>query len=81
MVILAGPYRKGSMNGNTQKWLIGILSTIAIGLSSALYLDIKSDIQSMDAKIEQIQVQYYRIAVIGAQLDAVESQLEELLSR
>jgi len=62
------------VNGNTQKWLIGILSTIAIGLSSALYLDIKSDIQSMDAKIEQIQVQYYRIAVI-------ESQLEELLSR
>ena len=62
------------MNGNTQKWLIGILSTIAIGLSSALYLDIKTDIQNMDAKIEQIQVQYYRIAVI-------ESQLEELLSR
>jgi len=62
------------VNGNTQKWLIGILSTIAIGLSSALYLDIKSDIQSMDAKIEQIQVQYYRIAVI-------ESQLTELLSR
>jgi len=62
------------VNGNTQKWLIGILSTIAIGLSSALYLDIKSDIQSMDAKIEQIQTQYYRIAVI-------ESQLEELLSR
>jgi len=69
------------MNGNTQKWLIGILSTIAIGLSSALYLDIKSDIQSMDTKIEQIQSQYYRIAVIGAQLDAVEAQLEELLSR
>jgi len=62
------------VNGNTQKWLIGILSTIAIGLSSALYLDIKSDIQSMDAKIEQIQTQYYRIAVI-------ESQLAELLSR
>jgi len=69
------------MNGNTQKWLIGILSTIAIGLSSALYLDIKSDIQSMDAKIEQIQTQYYRIAVIEAKLDIVESQLEELLSR
>jgi len=62
------------VNGNTQKWLIGILSTIAIGLSSALYLDIKSDIQSMDAKIEQIQSQYYRIAII-------EAQLTELLSR
>ena len=56
------------MNGSTQKWLIGILSTIAIGMSSALYLDIKSDIQAMDTKIEQIQSEYWRIAVIESQL-------------
>ena len=69
------------MNGNTQKWLIGILSTVAIGLSSALYLDIKTDIRDLDTKIEQIQSQYYRIAIIESQLASVSSALEELLSR
>ena len=71
----SGHWRKVlNMNGNTQKWLIGILSTIVLGLFSALYFDIKTDIQNMDTKVEQIQSEYYRIAVI-------ESQLAKLLSR
>ena len=72
----------GSIDGSTQKlvwWILGTLLVISLGLSSALFGMIKSDIDrierrqsAMEKKIDQIQREYYRIAV-------VEAQLEELL--
>jgi len=65
------------MNGNTQKliwWILGALLVITMSLSSTLFGMIQRDIENMDRRIEQIQSQYYRIAIIEAQLD-------ELLSR
>lgn len=63
------------MNGSTQKllyWIMGTLLVFSVGLSSALLGMIKSDIDRMDQKIDLIQREYSRIAV-------VESKLEELL--
>lgn len=63
------------MNGSTQKlvyWMLGTLLVVSLGLSSALFGMIKSDLDRMEQKIDRIQAEYYRIAV-------VESQLEELL--
>ena len=70
------------MNGSTQKliwWLLGTLLVVSLGLSSSLFGMVTSDIDrierhqsAMEQKLDQIQVEYYRIAV-------VESKLEELL--
>jgi len=72
------------MNGNTQKlmwWILGALLVVTMSLSSTLFGMIQQDITRIEQrqivieqKIEQIQLEYYRIAVIEAQLD-------ELLSR
>jgi len=72
------------MNGNTQKliwWILGALLVVTISLSSTLFGMIQRDLDRIEQrqsviedKIDQIQAQYYRIAVI-------ESQLGELLKR
>ena len=70
------------MNGSTQKllyWMMGTLLVVSLGLSGALFGMIEADIDrinsrqsEMSQKIDQIQREYSRIAVI-------EAKLEELL--
>ena len=68
------------MNGKLVWWILGTLLVITMSLSSTLFGIIQKDIErienrqvAIEAKIEDIQAQYYRIVVI-------ESKLEELLT-
>lgn len=72
-----------TMGNGTQRlvwWILGTLLVITVSLSSTLFGMIQADIErieqrqaTIEDKIDEIQAQYYRIAVI-------ESQLEELLN-
>ena len=69
------------MNGKLVWWILGTLLVMTMSLSSTLFGMIQNDINRIEQrqviiedKIDEIQAQYYRIAVI-------ENQLSELLRR
>jgi len=73
------------MNGNTQKliwWILGALLVVTMSLSSTLFGMIQQDITRIEQrqvvieqKIEQVQLEYYKIDVIQQQLEELTKEI------